>query len=130
MDDVSMNLPFHNESKVEPLRNGLASARAIPSNAAVHPVQALEKRFAKNDKEFKRLALANVFGSHFPLEQQLEEGILRGIHRLPPLHSEFVGLSTLLDTDEDITFEDFLNDPRDSEYGVDLHLVMEERLGL
>jgi len=65
-----------------------------------------------------------------PLRLKMEEKLLSDAHRLPPLHSEYLGLASAFGTDEEIGFEDYLNNHRDSEFGVDLHQWMETKLGL
>jgi hypothetical protein len=65
-------------------------------------------QFAKNEVQFKRVALQNVYGSHLSMRLQMEESILSNFQRLPTLKSEFVGLSTSLGLDEEIGFSDFL----------------------
>lgn len=117
-------------------------------------------QFAKNEVQFKRVALQNVYGSHLSMRLQMEESILSNFQRLPTLKSEFVGLSTSLGLDEEIGFSDFLrgtlrlcatsltcaqglitdvcslprllllSDPSAPESAIDLHEVMEHRLGL
>jgi len=127
MDAQAMSLPvFGKDSK--PIDDVVQ--RAIPMNTSVHPVEDLGKNFVKNDQQFREFALANVFGTHMPLRFKMEEKLLSDQHRLPPLHNEFLGRASAFGTDEDIGFEDFLNNPRDSEFSVDLHQWMETKLGL
>eukprot|EP01089_Gocevia_fonbrunei_P002388 TRINITY_DN1235_c0_g1_i3.p1 TRINITY_DN1235_c0_g1~~TRINITY_DN1235_c0_g1_i3.p1 ORF type:complete len:132 (-),score=35.19 TRINITY_DN1235_c0_g1_i3:29-424(-) len=128
-DAPQMELPFHGEN-VDPLRKGILAKKAQPNNAVFHPVDRIQQKSNNNDIALKRFALANMYGAHFPLRLQMEESILSGIQRLPPLHSEFLGLRSLTNDDETIGFEDYLNNPRDAEYSVDLHSVMEAKLGL
>ncbi len=40
---------------------------------------------------------------------QIEQHMLAQVHRLPGLNSSYAALDTLLNRDEDITFEDYLN---------------------
>ena len=85
-----------------------------------------------------------------PMRLQMEQAILSEFQRLPTLHSDFIGLETMLGIDEEIGFEDFLTgaafyphpiyfipcahsfsqDLTSPEYGVDVHQVMESKLGL
>ncbi|ERN03470.1 hypothetical protein AMTR_s00003p00267670 [Amborella trichopoda] len=62
-----------------------------------------------------------------------EADLLLGFQRPPgPLPSSMLGLEALTGELDDIGFEDYLNDPRDSESfrPVDMHSGMEVRLGL
>ena len=43
-----------------------------------------------------------------PMRLQMEQAILSEFQRLPTLHSDFIGLETMLGIDEEIGFEDFL----------------------
>jgi len=113
---------------VEPLRDGITAAGAY--RPPQHPVEARLATFNQNNMDFKRVALNNIFGTHMPLRMQMEQSILSEFQRLPSLTSELVGLETMLGIDEDLGFEDFLHDPTCPESVVDVHRVMEERLGL
>lgn len=116
--------------EINPLREGATAVTAQSDVPIVHPLQARELNFAKNEVQFKRAALQNVYGSHLSMRLQMEESILSNFQRLPTLKSEFVGLSTSLGLDEEIGFSDFLRDPSAPESAIDLHEVMEHRLGL
>jgi len=117
-----------NRENPEPLRNGIASASVY--QPPKHPLETAQLNFRKNDHQFRRIALDNIFGTHMPMRLQMEQAILSEFQRLPSLHSDFTGLETMLGIDEDIGFEDFLSDPTSPEYGVDVHQVMEHKLGL
>lgn len=82
----------------------------------------------------------------------MEESILTNFQRLPTLKSDFVGLSTTLGVDEELGFADYLRgwttclfaclstathfllfpsaEPSAPEAAIDLHAVMEHRLGM
>eukprot|EP01115_Flamella_aegyptia_P012228 TRINITY_DN6024_c0_g1_i2.p1 TRINITY_DN6024_c0_g1~~TRINITY_DN6024_c0_g1_i2.p1 ORF type:complete len:76 (-),score=24.61 TRINITY_DN6024_c0_g1_i2:8-235(-) len=64
------------------------------------------------------------------VRMKMEETILGQFHRLPGLPSEFAGLDTIMGRDEELGFEDYLNVPQFNEQPVDIHSVMENRLGL
>eukprot|EP00002_Diphylleia_rotans_P016173 TRINITY_DN3141_c0_g1_i1.p1 TRINITY_DN3141_c0_g1~~TRINITY_DN3141_c0_g1_i1.p1 ORF type:complete len:124 (+),score=21.57 TRINITY_DN3141_c0_g1_i1:80-451(+) len=94
----------------DPLTHGISSVRS--ETTAMHPVEAAQKTFLSRQSQTQDQMLARTYGSHFPMRINMEKQILSQMQRLPGLHSEFVGLSTLLDLDETIQYEDFLNDPR------------------
>jgi len=112
----------------DPLRQGLAATSVY--QPPPHPLESAQLKFHQNEVQFKRVALDNIFGTHMPMRLQMEQAILSEFQRLPTLHSDYVGLETMLGIDEDIGFEDFLTDPTSPEYGVDVHQVMESKLGL
>jgi len=116
--------------ELDSLREGITAPTAQPDDAIVHPLQAREIEIVKNDVQFKSAALDNLFGSHMPARLQMEESILSNFQRLPTLKSDLVGLSTVLGLDEDIGFSDYLRDPSAPEAVINLHDVMEQRLGL
>jgi len=119
-------LPVSRENN-DLLRNGPRTYKES-NNATVHPVAIIQNTYEQNQIELKRNTLSNVFGTHLPLRLQMEQQILTQFQRLPGLHSEFVGLETLLGTDEDIQFEDYLDDPRLSERSVNVHAAMEKKI--
>ncbi|XP_011622756.1 cyclin-B1-2 isoform X2 [Amborella trichopoda] len=96
-----------------------------------HPLQSIQQK--KRKEELKRMVLMNTYGSALPLKMDLDMQILSRFQRLPgPLPSSMLGLEALTGELDDIGFEDYLNDPRDSESfrPVDMHNGMEVRLGL
>ncbi|CAG8849867.1 19485_t:CDS:2, partial [Racocetra persica] len=50
-----------------------------------------------------------IFGIHLPLRHIIEQSIVFKMRCLPPLPSSNFGLEILMDKDEPIDFEDFLN---------------------
>uniref|UniRef100_A0A7C9A0L9 Proteasome maturation protein n=1 Tax=Opuntia streptacantha TaxID=393608 RepID=A0A7C9A0L9_OPUST len=98
-----------------------------------HPLESAYQSAKKTQEEMKRKILANTYGSAFPLKMDLERQILSRFQRPPgPIPSSMLGLEAVTGTLDDIGFEDYLNDPRDSETfrPADLHHGMEVRLGL
>jgi len=59
----------------------------------------------------------------------MEQHIVAQFQRLPGLKSSLLGLETLMGTDEDIEFDDYLNDPEYREGSIDVFTAMENRLG-
>src|SRR3989338_1074884 len=84
-----------------------------------HPVQIIQENWKKNEKQLKYAMLAKTFGAHMPIKLQMEEFLIRNNHTprlapgggMAPLHS----LEVLQSFDDELGFEDILNNPRDSE---------------
>ncbi|KAG0050381.1 hypothetical protein BGZ83_004846 [Gryganskiella cystojenkinii] len=99
---------------------------------AKHP---LENRLAEWDNtqlELKMSMARNMYGMHAPIKMAMERSLVtkaRGISMLPQ-KSRNLGEEILLGRDESIDFEDFLNTPELSTDMVDVHAVMEHKLGL
>eukprot|EP00472_Partenskyella_glossopodia_P014762 CAMPEP_0197515242 /NCGR_PEP_ID=MMETSP1318-20131121/432_1 /TAXON_ID=552666 /ORGANISM="Partenskyella glossopodia, Strain RCC365" /LENGTH=83 /DNA_ID=CAMNT_0043063555 /DNA_START=213 /DNA_END=464 /DNA_ORIENTATION=- len=74
--------------------------------------------------------LAKIHGVHVPMRMKMDQTILAQQQRfpVPGLKSSFVGLETMLGMDEQIEFEDYLNNPEFSEKQVDIHTEMEKSL--
>ncbi|KAK5810895.1 Cyclin-B1-2 [Gossypium arboreum] len=96
-----------------------------------HPLQSAYESAKKTQEEMKRKVLANTYGTAMPLKMDLDRQILSRFQR-PLLPSSMLGLEAVTGTLDDFGFEDYLNDPRDSETvrPLDLHHSMEVRLGL
>jgi len=105
-------VPFLRESQ-EPLKYDLPKLRN--QNLSSHPVQHIQKSWRADEESRKSFVVKRIFGTQMAMRFQMERDILSQFKRLPGLTSSFVGLETMLGTDEDIDFEDFLNDPRNSE---------------
>ncbi|XP_031491045.1 cyclin-B1-2-like isoform X2 [Nymphaea colorata] len=100
--------------------------------AVAHPLQSLDSMTGKQ-AEMKRMLLGNTYGSAFHLRMDLDKQILSRFQRPSGvLPSSMVGLEALTGSLEDFGFEDYLNDPLESETfrPVDMHHGMEVRLGL
>ncbi|KAL2940134.1 Cyclin-B1-2 [Bienertia sinuspersici] len=98
-----------------------------------HPLQSATITVEKTHDEMKRKILANTYGSAFPLKMDLDRQILSRFQRPPgPIPSSMLGLEAFTGSIDNIGFEDFLNDPRESESlrVPDMHHGMEVRLGL
>ncbi|XP_008459455.1 cyclin-B1-2 [Cucumis melo] len=98
-----------------------------------HPVESLYETTRRTQEEMKRKILVNTYGSAFPLKMDLDRQILSRFQRPPgPIPSSMLGLEALTGSLDDFGFEDYLNDPRESESlrPLDMHHGMEVRLGL
>ncbi|KAF3772694.1 Cyclin-B1-2 [Nymphaea thermarum] len=112
--------------------------------AVAHPLQSLDSasdslggvfvsQTTGKQAEMKRMLLGNTYGSAFHLRMDLDKQILSRFQRSSgALPSSMVGLEALTGSLEDFGFEDYLNDPLESETfrPVDMHHGMEVRLGL
>ncbi|XP_078429157.1 cyclin-B1-2-like [Wolffia australiana] len=100
---------------------------------AVHPLQPLMESTKKMHENMKRMAMANIYGSAFPLKMDLDRQIFSRFQRPPgAIPSSMLGLDVVSGAIDDFGFEDYLGDPRDSDSvrPVDMHHGMEIRLGL
>ncbi|CAL1390734.1 unnamed protein product [Linum trigynum] len=98
-----------------------------------HPLDVAHRSTIKNQEDMKRKVLANTYGSAFPLKMDLDRQILTRFQRPPgPIPSSMLGLEAMNGSLDDFGFEDYLNDPRESEVyrPQDMHHGMEVRLGI
>ncbi|EGG20373.1 proteasome maturation factor UMP1 family protein [Cavenderia fasciculata] len=96
-----------------------------------HPVESIQRNQYSVDTRLKTFAASNVFGQHMVLHNEIEKQIYSQFKRLPTLNSSMIALETVLGLDEDIDFEDYLNDPLMSETPLPtLHSQMETKLGI
>ncbi|KAE9593451.1 hypothetical protein Lal_00029307 [Lupinus albus] len=94
-----------------------------------HPLQSARRV----DEVMKRQCLINLYGTAFPVKQELETQILSRFQRPPgAIPSSMLGLEALTGDLDNFGFEDYLNDPSESEgfRPLDMHHGMEVRLGL
>jgi len=110
--------------------NGFQAGRASATMQLSHPLESSEEQW--HDHKFKMdcAMLKNTQGLHAPLKLHMERHIASQMTRLPGMHSSNILLDTLTGRDESIGFEDFLNNPEDSEVMGHHHVLMEKRLGL
>ncbi|KAE8659375.1 putative cytochrome B561 [Hibiscus syriacus] len=96
-----------------------------------HPLQFAYESANITQEGMKRKVLVNTYGTAFPLKMDLDRQILSRFQR-PLLPSSMLGLEAMTGTLDEFGFEDYLNDPRESETvrPLDLHHSMEVRLGL
>ncbi|KAJ8568975.1 hypothetical protein K7X08_037190 [Anisodus acutangulus] len=98
-----------------------------------HPLESSYHSTKIRQEEMKRKILANTYGSALPMKLELDRQILSRFHRPPgAIPSSMVGLEALTGFLEGFGFEDYLNDPKESESfrPADMHHGMEVRLGL
>merc|ERR1711966_390570 len=74
-----------------------------------HPVQGIDSKMQTRKFDGKLQEMTALYGGHMAMRTQLETAILSRRQRLPGLKSNFVGLSTLHNMDEDFGFEDVLD---------------------
>ncbi|PSS33620.1 Cyclin-B1-2 like [Actinidia chinensis var. chinensis] len=113
------------------LRFGLNSVRS--EIVGSHPLQSAYQSTKEVQEQMKRRILVNTYGSAFPLKMDLDRQMLSRFQRPPgPIPSSMLGLEAMTGSLEDFGFEDYLNDPRESETlrPLDMHHGMEVRLGL
>ncbi|KAG0561200.1 hypothetical protein KC19_9G044600 [Ceratodon purpureus] len=85
------------------------------------------------EAQTKRSLLERAHGSAFPMKMDIERQILSRVQRPPGLiPSSMIGLESLTGELDEFGFQDFLNDPKESDTitPVDMHEGMEVRLGL
>ncbi|KAJ4833249.1 hypothetical protein Tsubulata_005082 [Turnera subulata] len=115
----------------DPLRYGLHGVKS--DIVGSHPLESAYATTRKTHEQMKRTILANTYGSAFPLKMDFERQILKRFQRPPgPIPSSMLGFEALTGGLEDFGFEDYLNDPRESETlrPVDMHHGMEVRRGI
>merc|ERR1711934_109010 len=97
------------DPKVNLIRDGMASQRC--AREIVHPVQGLQQNFLRMKMDRKAAEMGQLYGSHMMMRRKMEEAILSRHQRLLGLKSHLVGLSTLVNMDEEFGFEDVLDGP-------------------
>ncbi|XP_057491911.1 cyclin-B1-2-like [Actinidia eriantha] len=113
------------------LRFGLHSVKS--EIAGSHPLESAYQSTKEVQEQMKRRILVNTYGSAFPLKMDLDFQMLSRFQRPPgPIPSSMLGLEALTGSLEDFGFEDYLNDPCESEMfrPLDMHHGMEVRLGV
>ncbi|PIN26351.1 Proteasome maturation factor [Handroanthus impetiginosus] len=115
----------------DPLRYGLHGVKS--DIIEPHPLESAYRSSKAKQEEMKKKILMNTYGAAFPMKMELDRQILSKFQRpLGVIPSSFMGLEAMTGTLESFGFEDYLNDPRESEsfHPVDMHHAMEVRLGL
>ncbi|KAJ9682942.1 hypothetical protein PVL29_018794 [Vitis rotundifolia] len=98
-----------------------------------HPLESAYQSQRQTQEGMKRRILANTYGTAFPLKMDLDAQILSRFQRPPgAIPSSMLGLEALTGSLDNFGFEDYLNDPCDSETfrPADMHHGMEVRLGI
>ncbi|CAN6574509.1 unnamed protein product [Malus baccata var. baccata] len=108
------------------LRFGLHGVKSDLVGA--HPLESALESAKVTQEQINRKILGYTYGSAFPLKMDLE----RFQRPAGPIPSSMLGLEAMTGKLDDFGFEDYLNDPRESETfrPVDTHHAMEVRLGL
>ncbi|KAL6994073.1 hypothetical protein U1Q18_012178, partial [Sarracenia purpurea var. burkii] len=113
------------------LRFGLPSVKS--EIVGSHPLQSAYQSTKEVQEQIKRRILVNTYGSAFPLKMDFDRQLLSRFQRPPgPIPSSMLGLEAMTGSFEEFGFEDYLNDPHESETfrPLDMHHDMEVRLGL
>ncbi|XP_028903597.1 proteasome maturation protein [Ornithorhynchus anatinus] len=110
------------------LRTGFSSVKndLLPS----HPLELSERNFQLNQDKMSFSTLRNIQGLFAPLKLQMEFKAAKQAQRLPFLQSSNLALDILRGNDESVSFEDILNDPSQSEFMGEPHVMVEHKLGL
>ncbi|XP_014470953.1 PREDICTED: proteasome maturation protein [Dinoponera quadriceps] len=111
-----------------PMISGLSAMQQKISY--MHPLQASEKSYRKNQNHMNMVLLRNTQGMHAPLRIAMELKTTEKIGRLPFLSSSNVMRDVLLGTDQDIGFQDIFNTPEFREQMGQPHAVVESHLGI
>lgn len=132
MEDVKTITQEIGEPKYDTLRFGLQSVKGEIIGS--HPLESAFHIAKVKREDEKRRMLASTYGTAFPLKMELDREILLKRFQRPPgaIPSSFLGLEAITGSLEDFGFEDYLDDPRESETSrpADLHQGMEVRLGI
>lgn len=97
------------------LRDGLPP-RSLGA-AKPHPVEEIQKSWLRREDDAQARLYGATYGMHSVVRMKMERTIVGNSRRLPGMQSSLLGLSTLMDLDDRIEFEDILNveapdDPR------------------
>uniref|UniRef100_A0A1J3CDW9 Cyclin-B1-2 n=1 Tax=Noccaea caerulescens TaxID=107243 RepID=A0A1J3CDW9_NOCCA len=117
--------------KNDALRFGLHGVKS--DIVGSHPLESAYESGKKSQEEMKRQVIAHTYGAALPLKMDLDRQILSRFQRPSgAIPSSMVGLEVYTGAIDNFGFEDYLNDPRESETlkPVDFHHAMEVRLGL
>ena len=103
---MSTGLPIYSGS-VDHIRYGFRSLEH--NGTAAHPVDALQKSLKEAEWAGKLDMVRRVYGSHLAMRLATEKAMFSRPHRLPGLQSSKIGLDTVMGTDLNIEFSDYLN---------------------
>jgi hypothetical protein len=108
------------------LFQGLASVKSTLTTG--HILEKSEITHIDTRDKFHHHMARSVLGIQAPLKLKTEIQIANKIGRLPCLSSSRLMLDVLRGTNEDISFDDILNNPREfGEMQVDPHLAMDKQ---
>ncbi|XP_073156933.1 cyclin-B1-2-like [Henckelia pumila] len=128
--DSAKVIPFEGQ-RDDPLRYGIHGVKS--DIIEPHPLQSAYRSAKLKQEDMKKRILCNTYGAAFPMKMELDRQILSKFQRPPgAIPSSFLGLEAIDGSLEAFGFEDYLNDPKDSESfrTTDMHHGMEVRLGL
>ncbi|XP_011060102.1 PREDICTED: proteasome maturation protein [Acromyrmex echinatior] len=111
-----------------PMVSGLSSVRQ--SVGYIHPLEASERNYQKNQDRMNMILLRNTQGLHAPLRIAMELKATENIGRLPFLSSSNVMRDVLLGKDQNIGFEDVFNTSEFREQMGQPHAIVENHLGI
>ncbi|KAF0984531.1 hypothetical protein FDP41_000430 [Naegleria fowleri] len=121
-----------NQIPLDPPSQNVSTGPTRLAQPVVHPVETVLRKFEKDELKRQYFVMARNFGSHMPMHMEMQKKIFGASLRLPSLESNKVGLSVLMGNDENIEFEDYLNDPNMTERlpTEDIHTSCEKALGI
>ncbi|XP_031101079.1 cyclin-B1-2-like [Ipomoea triloba] len=117
--------------RTDALRFGLHGVKS--DIVGSHPLESAYEDTKVRQEEMRRKILANTYGLALPTKMELDRRILSRFQRPPGvIPSSMLGLEAMTGALEDFGFEDYLNDPKESETfrPANMHHGMEVRLGL
>ncbi|CAH0477059.1 unnamed protein product [Peronospora belbahrii] len=97
----------------------------------LHEVERLQTTYRQSNWNLKMATVEQIYGKAAAMRLRTEKSVLEQFTRLPGLPSSHAGLDTLMGTDEQIEFTDFLNDPNEHpENTFRVHEAMEVKLSI
>nr|CAG4651490.1 EOG090X0J8E [Simocephalus serrulatus]SVE94626.1 EOG090X0J8E [Simocephalus serrulatus] len=102
--------------------------RALDTLSAAHPLEAALVKHDKKQEEIDMRMLRTMQGLHAPIRLHMEKLAVKDIGHLPCLHRHNAMLDALTGRDTTMEFEDFLNNPQDSEIMGQPHMMIEREL--
>nr|CAG4647563.1 EOG090X0J8E [Megafenestra aurita]SVE92775.1 EOG090X0J8E [Megafenestra aurita] len=109
---------------------GVSKNRALDSISSGHPLEAALIKHAQKKEEIDMRMLRTMQGLHAPIRLHMEKLGVKDIGHLPCLHRHNALLDALTGKDTTLDFEDFLNNPQDSEIMGQPHVMIERHLGM
>jgi len=95
-----------------------------------HPLEQLERTHRQRVDNSNFAMLKSLQGIHAPLRLMAERRAAARIGRLPFLVSSNLQMDVFEGSDDTIGFEDFLNDPEQSEVMGPPHMIVEKKIGI
>ncbi|VFQ66556.1 unnamed protein product [Cuscuta campestris] len=130
--DASKTIPHEiGGVRSDALRFGLHGVKS--DIVGSHPLESAYEENKAIQERMKRTVLANTYGFALPTRMEMDRQILSRFQRpVGAIPSSMLGLEAMTGGLEDFGFEDYLNDPKESESArpANMHHGMEVRLGL